>query len=95
MISLLALQGCCTALPRPMPLLDVHMHGADPLSPSPPFFTHSNASFGKFDGQWAQLGGAHFEGALLSSSDIGRLCENPTIDPDVSRFELGCRAGRK
>jgi hypothetical protein len=27
--------------------------------------------------QWADLAGAHFEGALLSSSDIGRICENP------------------
>lgn len=27
--------------------------------------------------QWADLAGAHFEGALLSSSDVARICENP------------------
>lgn len=27
--------------------------------------------------QWADLAGAHFEGALLSSSDVERICQNP------------------
>lgn len=54
-----------------------------------------NASFGKgADGQWANLAGTHFEGALLSSSDVERLCVNPTLDADVKKFELGCRSGR-
>jgi hypothetical protein len=38
------------------------------------------------------LQGAHFEGALLSSSDVGRICENPTLEPDTKRYELGCKA---
>ncbi|GAX73305.1 hypothetical protein CEUSTIGMA_g759.t1 [Chlamydomonas eustigma] len=56
----------------------------------------SNASFGRDGklGPWAQLGGAHFEGALLSSSDIERLCENPTLDSDVRKYELGCRSSK-
>ena len=46
------------------------------------------------EGPWANLAGAHFEGALLSSSDIERLCENPTIDLEVRKFELGCRSSK-
>jgi hypothetical protein len=54
-----------------------------------------NATFAKgLNGEWANLEGTHFEGALLSSSDIERLCANPTLDSDVRKFELGCRAGR-
>ena len=54
-----------------------------------------NALFGKdSNGEWANLVGTHFEGALLSSSDIERLCANPTLDLDVRKFELGCRSGR-
>ncbi|KAI8467799.1 MAG: hypothetical protein J3K34DRAFT_429284 [Monoraphidium minutum] len=51
------------------------------------------ATFGKspVTGEWADLAGAHFEGALLSSSDVARLCENPTLDPDVRAYELGCK----
>lgn len=42
----------------------------------------SSASFGKgAGGNWANLEDAHFEGALLSSSDISRVCANPTISP--------------
>jgi hypothetical protein len=40
----------------------------------------------------AAVQGAHFEGALLSSSDVGRICENPTLEPDTKRYELGCKA---
>jgi hypothetical protein len=40
----------------------------------------------------AAVQGAHFEGALLSSSDVGRICENPTLEADTKRYELGCRA---
>lgn len=55
----------------------------------------SNRSFGKDEaGNWAQLAGAHFEGALLSNSDVERLCANPTIDTDVRKFELGCRGSK-
>ncbi|KAG1678749.1 hypothetical protein FOA52_012788 [Chlamydomonas sp. UWO 241] len=56
----------------------------------------SNASFGKgLGGEWARLEGAHFEGALLSSSDVERLCENPSLDSDVRKYELGCRKGKQ
>jgi uncharacterized protein YjbI with pentapeptide repeats len=56
----------------------------------------TGATFGKdpSSGAWANLAGAHFEGALLSSSDIGRICENPTLEADTKRYELGCRASR-
>jgi hypothetical protein len=37
---------------------------------------------------------AHFEGALVSSSDVGRICENPTLEAATKRYELGCRASR-
>jgi hypothetical protein len=39
----------------------------------------SSASFGKsaITGKWTDLAGASFEGALLSSSDTQRICENP------------------
>jgi hypothetical protein len=40
------------------------------------------------------LDGANFEGALLSSSDAQRVCENPTVD-DYGRAILGCRGGKK
>eukprot|EP00798_Chlamydomonas_sp_ICE-L_P025959 gene25959-11643_t len=54
------------------------------------------ASFGKdAKGNWAQLEGAHFEGALLSSSDVERLCENPNIDLEVRKYELGCRSSKQ
>jgi hypothetical protein len=51
-----------------------------------------NATFGRDgkDGEWALLGGADFEGALLSRSDAARVCENPTVD-DEGRAILGCR----
>ncbi len=54
----------------------------------------SGASFAKFDGQWADLKGAQFEGALLSSSDIIRVCENPTLEESTRKFQLGCRSSR-
>jgi hypothetical protein len=55
----------------------------------------TGATFGKDSaGNWANLAGAHFEGALVSSSDIGRICENPTLEADTKRYELGCRATR-
>lgn len=38
--------------------------------------------------------GAQFEGALLSSSDIIRLCENPTLEDSTKKFQLGCRSSR-
>jgi hypothetical protein len=38
---------------------------------------------------------AHFEGALLSSSDVGRICENPTLDEYTRKAELGCRGSRR
>ena len=51
----------------------------------------TNARFGKdANGQWTKLDGANFEGALLSSSDAQRACENPTVD-DFGRAILGCR----
>ncbi|MEW5316140.1 MAG: hypothetical protein WDW38_007526 [Sanguina aurantia] len=43
---------------------------------------------------WANLKGAHFEGALISSSDVERICENPTLEEDTRKYELGCRKGR-
>lgn len=53
----------------------------------------TGSSFGKdASGQWANLQGAHFEGALVSSSDVVRICENPTLELPTKRFELGCRA---
>lgn len=55
----------------------------------------TGAAFGKdSDGNWANLAGAHFEGALLSSSDIERMCQNPTLDDSTRRFELGCRKSK-
>jgi hypothetical protein len=33
-------------------------------------------------------------GALVSSSDIGRICENPTLEEGTKRYELGCRSSR-
>ena len=54
----------------------------------------TNARFGKdAAGRWANLEGANFEGALLSSSDAQRVCENPTVD-DYGRAILGCRGGK-
>lgn len=52
----------------------------------------SDASFGKgpTNGQWANLKGAHFEGALVSSSDVKRMCQNPTLSEEARDFELGC-----
>ena len=51
----------------------------------------TNATFGKDGaGRWANLKGSHFEGALLSQSDIRRVCANPTVDDDVRLEELGC-----
>lgn len=52
------------------------------------------ASFGKspVTGEWADLAGAHFEGALLSTSDVERLCANPTLDLETKQYELGCRS---
>ncbi|GBF92304.1 hypothetical protein Rsub_05506 [Raphidocelis subcapitata] len=54
----------------------------------------TSASFGKsaITGKWADLAGAHFEGALVSSSDVARICENPTLDIETRQYELGCRA---
>ena len=51
-----------------------------------------NVSMGKDkeSGAWAELGGADFEGALLSRSDARTVCLNPTID-DEGRAVLGCR----
>lgn len=42
-------------------------------------------------GKWANLKGAHFEGALLGSSDVQRICENPTLDKSTKKAELGCK----
>ena len=39
--------------------------------------------------QWADLAGAHFEGALLASSDIARICANPTLDEETRLYEVG------
>lgn len=52
----------------------------------------SGASFGKDaqSGEWANLAGTQFEGALLSTSDVQRICLNPTLDDD-GRASLGCR----
>ena len=56
----------------------------------------SSASFGQDgSGKWARLAGTHFEGALLSSSDVGRICLNPTLEEATKRFELGCRLPKK
>lgn len=54
----------------------------------------TGSTFGKFEGEWANLAGAHFEGALLGSTDVVRICENPTLDEDTKKFELGCRKTR-
>lgn len=51
--------------------------------------------FGKdATGTWANLKGAHFEGALVSSSDVARICENPTLELTTKKYELGCRSSR-
>lgn len=51
----------------------------------------TNARFGKDDkGNWANLEGVNWDGALLSSSDAQRVCENPTVD-DFGKAVLGCR----
>jgi uncharacterized protein YjbI with pentapeptide repeats len=54
----------------------------------------TGATFGKDKGNWANLAGAHFEGALVSSSDIVRICENPTLEDTTKKYELGCRLSR-
>ena len=56
----------------------------------------AGATFGKDPktGNWATLKGAHFEGALLASSDIIRMCENPTLEEKTKKFELGCRVSQ-
>ena len=51
----------------------------------------TNARFGKGkNGEWAQLDGVNWDGALLSSSDAQRVCENPTVD-DYGKAILGCK----
>ena len=51
----------------------------------------TNARFGKDKGNnWANLAGVNWEGALLSSSDAQRVCENPTVD-EYGKAVLGCR----
>lgn len=50
----------------------------------------SGASFGQYDGVWANLAGVNFEGALLSSSDVNKVCKNPTLD-DEGKGALGCK----
>ena len=37
-----------------------------------------------------KVGGTNWEGALLSSSDAQRVCENPTVD-DYGKAILGCK----
>lgn len=37
--------------------------------------------------------GTKFEGALLASSDVVRVCANPTLDDDA-KAELGCKPKR-
>ena len=65
------------------------------LPPPLPCSILTNATFGKGpDGQFANLAGAHFEGALISSSDIERMCVNPTLDESTKKLELGCRKAR-
>lgn len=55
----------------------------------------SSASFGRDrSGTWANLRGTTFVGALVSSSDVQRICENPTLLPETRKSELGCRGGR-
>jgi len=44
---------------------------------------------------WARLEGARFAGALVSTSDVQRLCENPTLDAEARGSELGCPRVRK
>ena len=55
----------------------------------------TGATFGRDgkEGPWADLTGAHFEGALISSSDVGRICENPTL-VGYARGDLGCRRSK-
>jgi uncharacterized protein YjbI with pentapeptide repeats len=54
------------------------------------------ASFGRGPGgEWAALQGTHFEGALVSSSDVVRICENPTLEEATKKYELGCRLPKK
>ena len=51
----------------------------------------TNARFGKdTQGNWANLDGVNWDGALLSSSDAQRVCENPTVD-DYGKAILGCK----
>jgi len=52
----------------------------------------SSASFGKSaeTGKWANLKDTKFEGALVSSSDVKRICANPTLTEETKDYELGC-----
>ena len=50
----------------------------------------SGATFGKYNGVWANVKGANFEGALLSSSDAKELCKNPTVDLEGEMNIGGC-----
>jgi len=49
--------------------------GMNPLIPS--YVVRKN--------RWAVLKNTRFEGALLSSSDVVRTCENPTLEMDTRR----------
>jgi uncharacterized protein YjbI with pentapeptide repeats len=101
-------RACLVRPRRPLPALRLPAAASSPALPASPSpgadlrgatFENSiltSASFGKGpDGQWAQLQGTHFEGALVSSSDVGRICENPTLEDSTKKFELGCRLPRK
>jgi len=49
------------------------------------------ATFGQDEtGTWANLEGTLFEGALISSSDQRRICENPTMQGDAA-LAIGCK----
>ena len=50
-------------------------------------FANALLSSASFTG--ADVAGAVFEGALLSSSDTKLLCANPTLDED-GQMALGC-----
>ena len=66
--------------------------GADLADARFPNAILTGAKFGRdpASGRWAELEGADFEGALLSQSDLRKLCKNPSLD-DTARLEvLGC-----
>ena len=67
-------------------------NGADLSDARFPNAILTGARFGRdsASGQWAELKGADFDGALLGQSDLRELCKNPSLDETARLDVLGC-----